>query len=119
MRNILLHLLLSFALIFQGMAAACASGMKAGETGSMVNSGQGMAMQADASADGCKACLRCPDQHNIGHGSACAPGCAAASAVLAFPTVVPQAGSGGALVPAPRRSLVDFLQPPPTPPPIA
>jgi len=120
MRKIFFHILLSCALIFQGMGAACASGMSMGNMGSTAaNSTPGMAMPADATSNDCKGCTTCPDQQKHRHSSDCAPGCTVTSAVLPLRMVVPQGLLASKVVRAPEPSLVDFLQPPPTPPPIA
>ena len=116
MRKVLFHLLLSVALIFQGMGVACASGMKMGNMGSMASGDTGM--HADAGSDGCKGCASCPDQQPQ-HGSDCAPGCAAAFVVLSLRVAVPPGVVATVTAPAFKPALVDFLQPPPIPPPIA
>lgn len=119
MRKMIFHLLLSFALIFQGMGPACAGGMKMGDMGSVAKSSSGMAMKAGSTNDDCKGCTTCPDQQKHRHGSDCAPGCTMTSAVFPLRTVVPQVLLPSKIVLALEPSLVDFLQPPPTPPPIA
>lgn len=119
MRKIVFHVLLSFALIFQGMGVACASGMKMADKGSIADNSSGMAMQADSMNEGCKGCATCPDQQKHQHTSDCATGCTVTSAVLPLRMVVLQGRLASKVVLAPEASLVAFLQPPPTPPPIA
>lgn len=114
MRKIFFHVLLSFALIFQGMGVACASGMKMGDMGSTAKSASSMAMQAGD----CQGCMTCPDQQKHRHSGDCTPGCTVASAVLPLRMVVQQGLPASAAVVTLEPSLVDFLKPPPTPPPI-
>ncbi len=114
MRKILFHVVLSFALIFQGMGVACASGMKMGDMGSTAKSASSTAMQA---AD-CAGCTTCPDQQKHRHNGECTPGCTVTSAVLPLRMVVPQGLLASTVVVTLEPSLVDFLKPPPTPPPI-
>lgn len=119
MRKTLFHILLSFALIFQGMGAACASGMTMGDMGSTAHSASSMAMPADAASDGCKGCVSCPDQQKHQHGSDCTPGCTVTSAVLPLRMLVAQVQPASNVVLTPGSSLVDYVRPPPTRPPIA
>ena len=119
MRKTLLHILLSFALIFQGTGAACASGMKMGDMDSTAPSASSMAMGADTASDGCEECPSCPDQQKHQHGSDCAPGCTVTSAVLPLRMLVPQVQPASNVVLTPHSSLVGYLRPPPTRPPIA
>ena len=114
MRKTLFHVLVSLALIFQGMGVACASGMKMGDMGSTAKSTSSMAMQADD----CAGCTACPDQQKHRHSGECTPGCTVASAVLPLRMVVPQGLMASTVVVSLEPSLVDFLKPPPTPPPI-
>ena len=78
-----------------------------------------MAIQSHDGSTVCDGCTACPNQGEHRHGGDCAPGCTVTSAVLPLPLAVPQVLPSNKVVPAPGPSIVDFLQPPPTPPPIA
>lgn len=120
----LLRLVLSVALIFQGHAAACASiemaadrvqsATPAAEDGTDVAAGPGM---QHADADGCSDCPGCPDGHQSG--SDCGTDCGMIAALPALPAPAQHLVPVEAVVFTAKPSLVDFLQVPPTPPPIA
>lgn len=120
MSRLLAHLLLSFALIVQGIGVACAYGpMKvaahAPAMASMIDS------TAGGMADHCNMPMPCPDcadeNHDTGN-----PGCLHISSLstLDFQALsVPQLARRDTHVVPAAVSLVDHRQVPPTPPPIA
>lgn len=124
MNAFLLRLLLSVALIFQGSAAACASiemaavgaqtaTMVAG-TATDIATGTGM---PHGDADGCSDCPGCPDGHQSGND--CGSDCGMIAALPAVSAQVQGFVPVEALGFTAKPSLINFLQVPPTPPPIA
>jgi hypothetical protein len=124
MNAFLLRLLLSLALVFQGSAAACAgiemaadgaqSATLAADNGSDTGTDAGT---QPADADGCSDCPGCPDGHRSG--ADCGSDCGMIAALPALPAQTQKFMPVEALFLASKPSLVDFLQVPPTPPPIA
>ena len=119
MRKYLFHLLLSLALIIQGMGAACAKGPMMAGMGAAANANASatLAMAGDTDSTDCPGCPSCPDKHK--HGNDCTPGCAMTAGVPPLRAVTPQSLPATTVLLALEPSLVDFLQAPPTPPPIA
>ena len=116
MRRLLAHLLLSAALIFQGMGAACATGPMPSDMGNPMTVAAGMA-DASATCMTSHACPGCPGDHMSAQ--ACMQSCGLPASVPSVAFSVPHVPQGLALAPPSNVSLVDYLQAPPTPPPIA
>lgn len=116
MRRVLAHLLLSVALIFQGMGSVCAYGPMPVGTG-----GQPMAMQG--MTDAAQGCTAMPmHAGNTGdHMTAqtCMQSCSLPANIHSVAFFVPHLLLGDALALPPSVSLVNYRQVPPTPPPIA
>ena len=111
MRRNLIHLLLSVALIFQGMGVVCAYGpmsdfmvMQGAMVGNMAS-----AMAADSNP--------CSSGHIAGQD--CMQSCAMPAELPRMVLVVEPLFLSDALALPPTVSLVDYVQVPPTPPPIA
>ena len=116
MRRLLTHLLLSVALIFQGMGAVCAYGPMPGTMGNVPMAMSGMADMAQA----CMAshtCPGCSGDHMTAQ--TCMQSCSLPASIDCVALFVPHALSGEALAQLPIASLIDFVQVPPTRPPIA
>lgn len=117
MRRLLAHLLLSAALIFQGMGAACAYGTTAGDVDAAASADPAsMAMMAMPCAD-----MAGAQDSAGGHdpGQDCMQLCAMPArlpgmALSVSPLLLPEP-----LALFPNASLADYAQAPPTPPPIA
>jgi len=119
MHRVIANLLLSLALIFQGLGAECANGASlAGMTGKAATAGQAMAMNAtDQASDACQGCPGCPDTRKSGDD--CMHSCSLPAGLPGLASFSRQIAPSEGLLPSPRPSLVEFAQAPPTPPPIA
>ena len=117
MSRILFRVLLSIALIFQGMGSACAYG-------SMPN---GMEMQAQAPGQRTEAMAMPCAEMEADHGSRgtrlthadCMHLCSMAAGLPIMVLAVPPLLLQDTLAMTPMVSLVEYVQVPPTPPPIA
>ena len=116
MRRLLTHLLLSVALIFQGMGAVCAYGPMPGTMGNVPMAMSGMAVTAQACMTS-HTCPGCPGDHMTAQ--TCMQSCSLPASIDRVAFFVPHVLSGATLAQPPIASLVDYVQVPPTPPPIA
>lgn len=116
MRRLLAHLLLSVALIFQGMGAVCAYGPIPAATDNSAMAMRGMTDAAQACMDS-HTCPGCPGDHMTAQ--TCMQSCSLPASIDRVAFFVPQVLLGDALARPPIASLVDYIQVPPTPPPIA
>ena len=128
MRTILFHWLLSFALVIQGLGAACAggpasagmsamAGMSAAGKSSMAGVARAQSPMVMADASDCAHCPGCPDGAKAG--ADCMPGCGMA-ATLPVMQLLSHANLAIHVTVAARPAPLDsFRQAPPTPPPIA
>ena len=116
MRRILAHLLLSVALIFQGMSSVCAYGPMPVGSGNQTMAMHGMA----DTGQGCTAMLMRAG-HPADHMAAqtCMQSCSLPATIQRVAFFVPHLPVGDALALPPAVSLVEYRQVPPTPPPIA
>jgi hypothetical protein len=116
MRRILAHLVLSIALIFQGMGSVCAYGPMPVGSGD-----QSMVMHGMAnSTQGCTAMpmhTGNPTDHMTAQ--TCMQSCSLPATIHSVAFFVPHLLLGDALALPPAVSLVEYRQVPPTPPPIA
>ena len=119
MHRVIANLLLSLALIFQGLGAVCANGASlAGVTRQAATAGQAVAMNVtDQASDSCQGCPGCPDTRKSGDD--CVHSCSLPAELPGLASFSRPIAPSEGLQPAPRPSLVEFAQAPPTPPPIA
>ena len=119
MPQLLARLLLSFALIVQGIGPACAGGPV------MTDLAKPAAIAGDTTAPAVTAanvctndqCTGCPVNHQAA--GDCLQSCGLPASVPGLIVFLPHVSPGGTWALPPRVSLVDFIQAPPTPPPIA
>lgn len=127
MRTVLLHWLLSFALVIQGVGAACASvpatsalsGMSgmSGMAGKQPTALVAHSQRSSAGASGCEHCPGCPD--GAKPGADCMPGCGMAATLPEIQLLSHAPMAIRAVVATRPAPLETFRQAPPTPPPIA
>lgn len=112
MPRLLGQLLLSLALIFQGMGSACMAGVMPPDMAGQV------AAQGDVlSCMDSQACPNCPGDHMTTRD--CMQDCSLPAGMASAAHFMPRAALRDNNRPPPRVSLVDHHQVPPTPPPIA
>ena len=121
MSQLLARLLLSVALIVQGIGPACAGGsvmMDMAQSASMTGDMTGPAKTA-APVKVCAhaSCPGCPSGHPVG--GDCLQSCGVPASLPCLIVFLPHTSPGNAWDGLPQVSLVDFIQAPPTPPPIA
>ena len=119
MRQMLVLFLLSAAVIFQGMGSVCACDPPMTDMGKQAMAGgHSMAMShADAPSQHSKGCTGRPDGYKPGND--CLDSCAMPAGLPGVMAFAPRILPGEALLSPPKVSLMDFVQAPPTPPPIA
>ena len=116
MRRVLAHLLLSVALIFQGMGSVCAYGPMPVDRGDQPMAMHGM---SDAS-HGCTAMpMRAGNPTDHMTAQTCMQSCSLPATIHSVAFFVPHLPLGDALALPPTVSLVEYRQVPPTPPPIS
>lgn len=81
----------------------------------------GSAMTADGapSGHGCMDCPECPEEGGQATDPHCGPACGMLATIVVIPGPADRLPRDAARLTATAPSLVDFLQVPPTPPPIA
>ena len=116
MRRILAHILLSIALLFQGMGSVCAYGPMPVGSGDQPMAMHGMT----GSAQGCMAIpMRIDNPADHMTAQTCMQSCGLPATIHSVAFFVPHLLLGDALALPPAVSLVEYRQVPPTPPPIA
>jgi hypothetical protein len=116
MRRLLAHFLLSVALIFQGVGLVCAYGPMPAATVKSAMAMQGMTDAAQACMTS-HTCPGCPGDHMTAQ--TCMQSCSLPASIDRVAFFVPPVLLGDSLAQPPIVSLVDYIQTPPTPPPIA
>ena len=116
MRRLLTHLLLSVALIFQGLGGACAHGPMSPDMGSQTMGSLGMTDSAQACMV-LHACHGCPGNNMAAQ--TCMQSCGLPAGLPSVPFPMSHVSLVDALALPAKVSLLDYIQVPPTPPPIA
>ena len=119
MSQLLARLVLSVALIVQGIGPACAGGSVMMDMAQSATMAGDMTGPVKTAAPVCThaSCTGCPSGHPAG--SDCLQSCGVPASLPCLIVFLPHAAPGNAWDGLPQASLVDFIQVPPTPPPIA
>lgn len=116
MPRVLAHLLLSLALVFQGMGVVCAYGPMPPDMANSAATTHTMMGMSQACADS-HPCPGCQDKHSTTH--ACTQNCSLPAGLPSVALFVPHLLLRDSLSLPTQVSLVERIQVPPTPPPIA